>query len=74
LNDREGQQHYFESDLSTSTRNLHGKEIFVLHGTLEEKYPMTHSMLFTKAMIKKRFAFQQQVIQIQTESMKIFDE
>lgn len=61
LNDRDGQRHYFESDLSTSMKTLHLKDVLLVHGTLEEKYPVTHSMLFAKAMVKKRFPFQQQV-------------
>jgi len=62
LSEREGQRHYFEADLTTCTKNLHAKKLFLLHGTLEEKYHVTHSMLIAKSLIDKRFSFQQQVI------------
>lgn len=62
LSEREGQRHYFEADLTTCTKNLHAKKVFLLHGTLEEKYHVTHSMLIAKSLIEKRFSFQQQVI------------
>ncbi|XP_046645659.1 prolyl endopeptidase FAP-like isoform X1 [Daphnia pulicaria] len=61
LSEREGQRHYFEADLTTCTKNLHAKKVFLLHGTLEEKYHVTHSMLIAKSLIEKRFSFQQQL-------------
>lgn len=61
LSERDGQRHYFEADLSSCTKNLHTKKLFILHGTLEEKYHVTHSMLIAKNLIEKRFSFQQQL-------------
>ena len=61
LGERDGQRHYFEADLTTCTKNLHTRKLFLLHGTLEEKYHVTHSMLIAKNLIEKRFSFQQQV-------------
>lgn len=37
LNDKEAQRRYFEADLTTLTKNLNSKYVFLLHGTLEEK-------------------------------------
>nr|CAH0102070.1 unnamed protein product [Daphnia galeata] len=61
LGERDGQRHYFEADLTTCTKNLHTRKLFLLHGTLEEKYHVTHSMLIAKNLIEKRFSFQQQL-------------
>ena len=61
LNERDGQRHYLEADLTSCTKNLHTKHLLLLHGTLEEKYQATHSMLIAKSLIEKRFSFQQQV-------------
>lgn len=62
LNDRDGQRHYFEADLTTNSKHLHLRDVFLLHGTLEETYTVTHSMLIARSLIEKRFHFQQQVL------------
>ena len=62
LNDRDGARSYFEADLMSYTKHLHNKHLYLVHGTLDEKYQVSHSFLIAKSLIEKRFYFHQQVI------------
>jgi len=59
LDEREGQRRYFDADLNSCTKNMHNKHLLLMHGTLDEKFLVTHSMLIGRSMINSRVYFQQ---------------
>jgi len=59
LNGLDGQRRYFDADLNSCSKNLHNKHLLLLHGTLDETFLVTHSMLIARSLINNRVSFQQ---------------
>jgi len=55
---------YQGSDLTDMVSNLHGKDVFLVHGVGKDLAHSEQSMLLAKAMVEKNVLFRQQVINI----------